>query len=526
MPYLGALTANHAELLGSYATPILNYISAGENNATAAGFKGVYYPTGIGPLPYSTSNPGYNNQKTDSVYAAQPIIAYYNATLNTAYANNVLPYMVDVGTFWTNYLTWNGSSYDDTDDAQQEGDAYPQTDGTMSLGLIHYYFQGAIAMANATGTDSSDVSTWTTYNNELAPYPTFTYNSVTCFRETSVGRSWNDGNDCECQMIYPADQVGLLSSSSLLSTAFNTVTQYGDQGAWSDGNATPTFYPMAARVGISASTIISNLNTWINNQANNNLAIRSNGGGMENCNTVPASINEMMMQSFQGTILLFPDWVSGSNAKFGDLLANGNFLISSAYQNSAVQYIRIISQSGGTVTFQNPWSGQTLALYKNGVSDGTLSGTDISISTAVDDVDLIAVNGTSYSSIITEMETLPSGTVVTPSGAAAISGLAGSSCNVADVLAMDGAPFSGAGADGGGHSLSSRLWAPRWCGTASSTISLRPTQPMARRTQPSPCRRDSSQPSRCWPSRLTATRRPRPSPSSTRMARAPTSPRA
>jgi alpha-L-fucosidase 2 len=455
VPYLGVLTANHPELLNSYSTPILNHLSMGESAATANGYDGVYYPVTLTNLPPPLqTNTSYLSQKSDAAYLAAPLITYYYVTKSTSYANTVLPYLAECSAFWTNYLSWNGSSYDDTNDAQQEGDAYPQTDGTMSLGLIHYLLQGSIAMANATNTDTSLVPTWTTYNNELAPYPTFTFNGVTCFRETSVGRSWNSGNDCECQVNYPANQIGLLSSSSLLSTSANTVTQYGNQGAWHDGNATPTFYPMAARLGLPASTILSNLDSWIASQAHNNLAMSSSGGGMENCNTVPAGLTEMMMQSFQGTILIFPDWPSNTYGKFGDLLAYGDFLISSNITSSGtIQYIRIISQAGGTATFQNPWPGQTLALFKNGSAAGTLSGTDISLSTAVNDVDLIAVNGTSYNTILNEMEANPEGSGT--GGAPATNGL--TSGNLSDALTTDGTTWSGGGIDGGGHSLSSTL---------------------------------------------------------------------
>ena len=403
--FLFALTVNHPELVSSYSTPILNWMSKGEATASANGFSGLYYPAGIGPLPNgSVGTIVYGGQKTDAAYAAVDMIAYYYATRDLTYANAIYPYLKGVAEFWQNYLSWNGSSYDILNDAQQEYDPDPQTNGMMSLGLVHYLLQGCIAVSTALNMDSSLRSRWTTLNDKLAPFPTFTYNGQTVFRETSVGRPWDASNDVECQAIYPANQVGLLSPPSLLTPAYNTVNQ---MHVWSDGNATPTFYPAAARVGFPASTIIGKLHSWVTNQAYNNFAMYSSGGGIESCNTVPACITEMMMQSFQNVVLIFPDWPSGAYGKFGDLLANGDFLISSDIQNGTVQYIRAISQAGGTFTFRNPWPDQTLVLYKNGSAVGALSGTDIPVPTAADDVLLIAVNGTSYNTIITAMQTLP-----------------------------------------------------------------------------------------------------------------------
>ena len=413
VPYLGMLAANHPELLDSYSTPVLNWIPNGQAAASSFGYSGVYIPSGIGPLPLGStfSQPGgfnadpFLNQKLDAVFLAEPMIATFYRTRSTSYARTILPYLEQCAAFWTNYLVSNGTSYDDFNDAQHEHDAYPQTDGCCSLGLIHYLFQGAIDVANFLNKDASLVPTWTNYNNTLAPYPTFIHNNQTCFRATLVGRDWSTTNDCELRFIYPGDQVGLLSSPSLLSTAYNTVSQYAAQGEWTDTNATPTFYPMCARVGFPASTILSELDSWITSKAYPSMTIGTFGGGMENENTTTACLTEMMMQSFQGTILIFPDWPAATSAQFGDLLAKGDFLISSSYQNGAVQYVRIISQAGQTAVIQNPWPGQTLAFYKNGSSAGTLSGTDISISTSTGDVDYIALNGTSYGSIITAIST-------------------------------------------------------------------------------------------------------------------------
>jgi hypothetical protein len=152
---------------------------------------------------------------------------------------------------------------------------------------------------------------------------------------------------------------------------------------------------------------MGNLHRWVANQAYPNFAMHSSGGGMECCNTVPACVTEMMMQSFQDVVLMFPDWPSDAYGKFGDLLANGAFLVSSEIHDGAVQYLRAISQVGGTFTFRNPWPGKTLALYKNGRADGTLSGADISVPTEANDVLLMARDGASYNSIISSMQALP-----------------------------------------------------------------------------------------------------------------------
>ena len=51
------------------------------------------------------------------------------------------------------------------------------------------------------------------------------------------------------------------------------------------------------------------------------------GGGIENLNTAPATIDEMLLQPFQGKIRPFVKWPMGTDARFGDLRAFGAFLV-------------------------------------------------------------------------------------------------------------------------------------------------------------------------------------------------------
>ena len=195
------------------------------------------------------------------------------------------------------------------------------------------------------------------------------------FRVTEVGVDWSFGS-IGTQPLYPASQIGLSSDPTLLQTAYNTADE---EGCWSNGNCTPTFYPATARVGYDPGTILSNLDSWIQNNTYPNLHVHSNGGGVENLNTVPATVTEMMLQSFQGVLRVFADWPNGSDAKFGSLRAYGAFLVPSAIQSNVIQYV--------------------------GVNVGNLSGTSVTIQSCTNDNIIVAPEGTSYPSIIALVDT-------------------------------------------------------------------------------------------------------------------------
>ena len=71
---------------------------------------------------------------------------------------------------------------------------------------------------------------------------------------------------------------------------------------------------------------------------------------------LPAVINECLMQSYNGTIRLFPNWPVEKDAEFHDLRAAGAFLVSSELKNGKVAGIRIISEAGATLKIMLPWN--------------------------------------------------------------------------------------------------------------------------------------------------------------------------
>ncbi|MFD0671138.1 discoidin domain-containing protein [Cohnella sp. GCM10027633] len=408
VPFYWTLTNNHTELADNYDKPVLEWIPKGQALASANGYSGVYYPVGIGPLPNGSGDEALHNQKTNAAFAATNMIMRYYLTQDTTYANAVYNYLKQTTLFWQNYLVWDGSRYDIVNDAQHEGDAYPQTNGVMSLGLVRYLLQGTIDVSVALNQDATQRTTWQNILNNMSPFPTFTRNGQTVYRYTEVGRDWSGDNSIGIQHIYPGGQVGLSNDATTLQTARNMI---GQMARWDDGNGSNTFYPAAARVGYDPATILSQLASHVSSRSYNNLHMRLSGGGIETFNTVPATLSEMMLQSFQNKLRIFPNWPANTNAKYGDHRANGAFLVSSERKDNAVRYVRIISEKGKTATLVNPWPGQTLRLYRNGSDAGTVSGAEITLTTSANETLLLAPNGTTHASILTMMnEPLGGGT--------------------------------------------------------------------------------------------------------------------
>lgn len=407
-PFYLAGPTNHPELADSYDKPVIDWIPNAQAEAKANGWTGAFYRVHIGPLPNGSSDQNTWNQKSCGAFAATDMIMHYNYTKDLTYANRIYNTLKQMAIFWQDYLHWDGTRYVILSDAQHEGNADPQTNGVMSLGLVRFLLQGCIDISTDLNVDASNRTIWLDRLSKISAFPTFTRNGQTVFRYTEVGLDWNDGNGIGAQHIYPGSQIGLGSDSAILAIGKNMI---GQMSRWNDGNATVTFYSAAARVGYDPSTILAQLNSWVTGNAFPNLHIHTGGGGVENFNTVPSTICEMLLQSFQNKIRLFSDWPANTYAKFGDLGAYGGFLVSSDIENNTVQYIRIISNAGKNLVFANPWPGQTLRMFKNGIDAGTLSGKDISLSTSVNDTLSIATNGTSLNTIVARLNN-PGGSIV------------------------------------------------------------------------------------------------------------------
>jgi alpha-L-fucosidase 2 len=401
-PFYATLTTNHIAQMDAYDQPVLDWMNRGEQLAQQNGFQGVLYPVGISPNATSADT-NLHNQKSDAVNVASDMVMRYEQTRDATYAAKVYPFLKQVGLFWQSYLTKDASgTYTITNDAPQEDNAYPQTNSILSLGLVHLLMQGLTDMSTALGQDAGTRATWQDINAHLAPLPTMTQNGQTVFRETSTGADWvNDGNDIDIQAVYPGGQVGLDSDPTLLQTARDTVDQL--TAAWHGGNAPTTFYAAAARVGYDPATILSNLHTEAVDNAYPNLSIHHNGGGIENINVTTSGLDEMLLQSFQNDVKVFADWPANSNAKFGDLMADGGFLISSSMVDNSVQYVRAVSQKGGNLVFTNPWPGSSVQVYRGGSDAGTVSGTKITLSTSAGETITLAKPGTSYATVQTEL---------------------------------------------------------------------------------------------------------------------------
>lgn len=394
IPFLGPIGSNHIEQAESYDQPILDYIDKGTAIATAEGLPGVKYPVGIGPHGqdvYTTTH----GQSTNAAYTAIPMIARFYATYDTTYAAGVYSYLKQAAAFWEEHLVAEpDGTYSINDAVYEGGPILPNP--TASLSYVGYLFEGLVDISEALDRDTAARATWVDIRDNLSEFPIGTYDSKPVLDEyEGANRVDQGGNDIVAQAIYPSGQLGLDSSSAFLEASHNLLDAYS--GAWHGANAPATIYAAAARVGYKPALMMSRLAEEATFYSFNNMAIHHYGGGIENTNVVVSSIGEMMLQSHQGNLKLFPSWPENTNGKFGDLRAKGAFLVSSSLRDNEVEYVRIVSEKGRPVVVTNPWPGESVQVYRGDDSEviPSVEGEEtFTLDTDADEVLYLALAGT------------------------------------------------------------------------------------------------------------------------------------
>lgn len=77
---------------------------------------------------------------------------------------------------------------------------------------------------------------------------------------------------------------------------------------------------------------------------------------------VIAPMQEMMLQSWDGALRIFPAWPKTTDARFENFRAEGAFLVSAAWAKGRVDSVEILSERGAPCRLYSPWPGKPIIL--------------------------------------------------------------------------------------------------------------------------------------------------------------------
>ncbi len=382
-PFYALYSSNHLQQALPYEAPLIDFMPRGRfySKQLTQSPDGILYPVGIGPLGIETTRLKADSgmfwgQKSNAAYCVTDLAMQFYRTYDEKFTRRVYPFVKATAIFWQHYLKKDGDRYVIEKDAVQEG-ADNTFNSILSLGLVPMVFNTAIDMSTLLGVDKDLRSNWQERSDHIAKYCLQVRDGKTVFRYSEKGPAWWDDNTLGIQHIYPVGAIGLNSDPKLLEIARNTIAV---MNRWQDFNGSNSFFPAAVRVGYSTDTILYQLKKYCTNTYSNGFR-KVNPHGIENCSTVPNTINEMLCMSNQNLLRVFRVWPKDKDAAFYNIRSEGAFLVSSELKKEQVKYVRVISEKGHTLVLQNPWPGKTVIINSNKTASRKLSGERLTINT-------------------------------------------------------------------------------------------------------------------------------------------------
>lgn len=378
-PFYAACSSNHPELTDCYHASLEDFAERGREFAAKWGCRGILYPVGLAPKGLcSEMTPSqplwfkrlFLGQKSNAIHPADILVFRWKATRDPEYARlHAYPYVKDAIAFFEDWMRLEKGRYAIPQDAAHEVPYYRDDfteekykrvindkNNCLTIGLLRLCIPAAIEMSEVLGEDAEKREQWKDILAKLPDYPTCIRHGARVFRYTEKGMRWNDGNDVGLQHIYPAGGVGELTSDpKLLKIARNTFRQK-EKDCYTDQNAVCSFFPMAVRLGRDPAFIIRKLRELNKVGQLPNMLYNFAGGCLENCSVYANTINEMLLQSFEGIVRVFPNWDKATDIAFRSLRADGAFLVSSEMKDGRILYVEIESEKGEPLTLLKPFA--------------------------------------------------------------------------------------------------------------------------------------------------------------------------
>lgn len=374
-PFYGVYASNHPELSLPFYQAILDFVPRGRRIAAKRGWKGVHFPVSIGPWGMCPEGDDSDwGQRSNAAYAALNFIWYYQHTQDLEWLKTAgYPFLREVADFWEHYLEFEpnpaGGRYVIRNDSIHEGSG-ADMNAILTLGLVKTLFRNLPGMSRDLGVDADRVARWQDIHDKISEFPTQERNGKLVFRYSEQGTAWWNDNTLGVQHIFPAGAIGLDSPPRLLEISHNMIEA---MARWEDFNGSSSWYTSCARVGYDPAMILAQLRAMADRQSMPNRLISFGGGGIENVAGFHA-ITEMMLQSHEGVLRLFPCWPKDQAARFGTLRAAGAFLVSAEIKGGAVGGVALLSEKGKPCTLENPWPGKKVQLTRDGRAAEAIEG--------------------------------------------------------------------------------------------------------------------------------------------------------
>ncbi|MEO8658965.1 MAG: glycoside hydrolase family 95-like protein, partial [Bryobacteraceae bacterium] len=364
-----------------------SFLPMARNNASRQfGLPGAYFPHSAYPVP-STVNPypappwGYEICETP--WTVQSLWWEYKYTLDPEYLRRVYPLLRAAADFLVAFVTkGDDGKYHIVPTVSPENwgatvDFRLNKDCIIDLALTEFLLDAMLEGSKALDLDADLRPKWHEVRTNLAPYPEVT---------GPFGRVWTDVANGPAEFVYnvpvtlaavfPAEQIGLDRRPADLELARRTARtirlEGGNDLVWQPlvrarlAMLDLEWFKREVRYCLGPFGVANDRVRQIDGRYKDDTPfdfMMRMGVWTENL-SLPAVLNECMLQSCAGVIRLFPNTENLGHASFRDLRAAGAFLVSAVWDGKAVSAVTIKSEKGAPARLAKPWP--TLAVESGG----------------------------------------------------------------------------------------------------------------------------------------------------------------
>ena len=379
--YWGVFSSNHVEQHLPYVELCEKLTALGESYAKDKfGLPGAFFFHSAYPVPSKVNPypaPPWGYEVCETPWTVQSLWWHYLYTQDRDYLKRAYPMLRSACRFLTAYVKkLDDGKYHIIPTVSPENwgftvDMRLNKDCIIDVALSEFVLKATAEAAGILGVDAPERERWDDIGKNLAPYPTI---------GGPFGKVWLDVPGAPAEWIYnvpvtlapvfPGEQVGLGKGEKDLEIARNSARTVRLEG----GNDLVYLPLIKARLGLldvdsfKREVRYCQLPNGISNDR-----VRQTGGRYaestdfdfmmrmgvwtENL-SLPAVLNECLLQSYSGTLRLFPNTTNLGKAGFRDLRAAGAFLVSAEWDGHAVFGLSILSEKGTTLRLWNSWGGE------------------------------------------------------------------------------------------------------------------------------------------------------------------------
>src|ERR1700722_16695315 len=414
--YWGVFSSNHVEQHLPYVELCENLLPIATNFAKEHfGLPGAMFPVSSYPAPsqiVAYPVPPWAYQFAMTPWMVQSLWWQYLYTQDKAFLHRVYPLLREAARFVAAYVKRNDDKkYHFSPSVSSENwgftvDQRLNQDSILDLALTQFLLNAVVEASVIFAVDEGERARWKEICENLAPYPTAT---------GPYGELWIDVVNAPVGHIYnipitlapvfPGEQVGIGLNTQHWDIAKRTARTISLEGG-NDLVSQPLIRARLAMLDLEWFKQEVRYCRVPNGVANDR--VRQSGGRYaqsldfdymmhmgfwcENF-SLPAVLNECMMQSYTGCIRIFPNTHSLGPARFENLRAVGAFLVSATHDGDKVTHLSLHSEKGSTAKLASPWAGKGMRIIRrsdHGEVQARVKGNIVSFDTRADETYLIA----------------------------------------------------------------------------------------------------------------------------------------